>query len=190
MKYQIDPSKTTLTLTGKTAVFIDWANVYGWTNTLKTEINPRSLFQYLKKYSEIKTLNFYFGTDQHPKAKTFLSRIRKIGFTLITKPVKYITVNQKPLIKKRKCDFDIEITMDVFDCLENNYQSYVFISGDGDFAPLYQRLIKLNKQVIVIYAPKHIGREVWDIKKGLFKVKIYHLLPLKKSSPRRSGGRD
>lgn len=197
--------KFRLRLKGKTCVFVDWANVYGWTNRLDKEINPRKLYRYLKTYKEIKDIRFYYGIDKHPKSKQFLKKNKQIGFTIVTKEVKYIPVsidtshfkyivkeikasldNVKHLetkevekilqilnkkVLRRKCDFDMEIALDCFENLEK-YDSYIFFSGDGDFATLYKRLIVAKKQVIVVYAPGHIGREIWEIQRGLFKVNI------------------
>lgn len=160
-----------LKLTGPTAVYIDWANVYGWEKSLPYPISPLKLYRYLKTYPEIYALNFYFGTDTHPKAKAFLNQIKKIGFTLITKPVKYVVVNQKPKILKRKCDFDLEICMHVL-LNQINYETFIFFSGDGDFEPLYQHLISLHKHVIVIYAHHHLGREIYAMKNGVYKISV------------------
>lgn len=201
-------AKFRLKLRGNTCVFVDWANVYGWTNRLNKEVDPRKLYHYLKTFKEIKDIRFYYGLDKHPKSKQFLRKIKQIGFTVVTKEVKYIPVsidtshfkhvakeikvsldNIKHLeikdvekilqilnkkVLRRKCDFDMEIALDCFENLEK-YDSYIFFSGDGDFATLYKRLIEAKKQVIVVYAPGHIGREIWEIQKGLFKVNIQNV---------------
>ena len=65
--------------------------------------------------------------------------------------------------------------MAVYKYLEEGYSSFIFLSGDGDFAPLYEYLIKLKKQVLVIYEKGHLGREVWGIKTGLFKTRLSYL---------------
>jgi len=180
----------------KTAIFVDWANIYGWKKSLKKEVDPKKLYKYLKKYKEIKSINFYFGTDNNAKSISFLKIISKIGFEVITKPVKYITIaiinNQK--VFRRKCDFDMEISIDVHRAIKDDYKSFIFLSGDGDFEPLYKLLIQLNKQVIVIYAHGHLGKEIWDIKKGIYKKAINRLdvdLFSKKNAPQLvSQGRD
>lgn len=69
-----------LKLKGKTAVFIDWANVYGWKESLKSEIDLKKLFKYLKSYKEIKEISLYFGTDEHPASKQFLNDVKKEEF--------------------------------------------------------------------------------------------------------------
>lgn len=166
-----------LTINSKTAVYIDYGNVYGWRSHLKKTVDPKTLYKYLKRYSQIKTLNFFYGTDINKKSIDFLSQIKKIGYNLISKPVKYITVGKvnNQDIKIRKCDFDIEICMSVYQHLQDGYQTFVFFSGDGDFAPIYKYLIEQNKKVIVIYEQGHLGKEIWDIKKGLFKTRYSFL---------------
>ncbi len=167
-----------LRLRGKCAVYIDWANVHGWEKSLKREVDPKKLFVYLKTYSQIKKINLYFGTDKHPKSKAFIRQAGNIGFQVTTKPVKYITVVDEATKKKfkfRKCDFDIETCIDVHRDLAAGVESFIFFTGDGDFEPLYRLLIENYKQVIVVYSPGHLGREVWEIQKGLFKIQLTHL---------------
>lgn len=169
--------KQLLKLKGKTAVFVDWANVYHWKRALKRDIDIKKLFQYLRTYKEIQEINFYFGEDDHPKSKEFLKKAGRIGFRLVTKKVKYITVGKvgTTVVKNRKCDFDIEICMDVYRLLEEGYQSFVFFTGDGDFAPLYQFLLSKKKQVLVIFEKGFLGKEVWEIKTGIFKTRLSYL---------------
>lgn len=163
-----------LKLKGKAAVFIDWANVYGWRKSLKKEVNPRKLYKYLQSYKEVKKISFYFGTDQNEKSKSFIKRIRTIGYAVATKQVKHILVaeinGQK--VYRRKCDFDMEICINVHELLKKNFRSFIFLTGDGDFEPLYKLLMKQKKQVIVIYAHGHLGREIWNMKRGIYKKAI------------------
>lgn len=103
--------KFKLKLRGKACVFIDWANVYGWTDRLDKPVDPRKLYRYLKTYKEIKNIRFYFGLDKHPKSKQFLQKVRHIGYTVITKEVKYIPVSIdtsyfKTIIKEIKASLD------------------------------------------------------------------------------------
>lgn len=170
-------TKQTLKLKDPTAVFIDWANVWGWRNVLEKPLDVKLLYKYLKTYPQIKALNFYFGTDNNPESQDFLNAVRKMGFNVVTKNVKYILLGQvgEQLIRKRKCDFDIEICMSVYKALEEGIKSFIFFSGDGDFAPMYRHLINKGKQVIVVYAKKHVGREIWEIKESLFKIQVAQL---------------
>jgi len=175
-------------LKGKAAVFIDWANVYNWRETEDKGIDIKKLFNYLKSYLQIKEVRLYYGTDKHPASKQFLKTAAQIGYKTITKLVKYLPVKDKGItLWKRKCDFDLEIGLDCFENLEK-FDSFIFFSGDGDFATLYKRLIRRNKQVTVVFGKGHLGKEVWAIKHG-----IYHCVvrkiggQIKKSPNRRSG---
>ena len=174
-----------LLLKRESAVYVDWANVYGWRKSLKGEVDPRQLFQYLKTYSEISDVRLYFGEDRHPKSAAFLHEAKEIGYTVVSKPVKYIFIaeieGQK--VYRRKCDFDMEISIDVHEAFARGVASFIFFTGDGDFEPLYRKLITLQKQVIVVYTAGHLGREIWEIKRGIFKVEIENLLEIKNVPP-------
>ena len=169
-----------LILRGKAIAFIDWANVYGWTKSLKKEIDAEKILSYLKNYREVLDIRLYFGTDTNEKSIQFIKSAEKLGYSVITKPVKYILIaeieGQK--IYRRKCDFDMEACIDAHEALKNNFESFIFFTGDGDYAPLYKMLIKLGKQVIVVYTPGHLGREIQAMKKGIFKVELENLMDL------------
>ena len=77
-----------LIIRGKAVVFVDWANVHGWEKSLKKDISPNKLFTHLKNYKEIVDIRLYFGTDTHEKSVEFLKTASKIGYQVITKPVK------------------------------------------------------------------------------------------------------
>ena len=170
--------KLKLKLQGKTAVFIDWANVYGWRKSLKREIDLLELFKYLKNYKEIADIRLYFGKNTHPKSEEFLQQAEKIGYTVITKPVKHILITEieGQKIYRRKCDFDMETSIDVHLLLREGIESFIFFTGDGDFRPLYEMLTSLNKQVIVVYARNHLGREISDMEKGIYQIAVITLL--------------
>ena len=170
-----------LKLISKAVVYIDYGNVYGWKSHLKKGVDPSILYKYLRQYSEIESLNFFYGTDTNQKSTDFLKEITKVGYNLITKLVKYITVGKvnNQDIKIRKCDFDIEICMNVYQDLQDKFETFIFFSGDGDFSPIYKFLINQGKKVIVIYEQGHLGREIWEIKKGVFKTR-YSFLQVEK----------
>lgn len=178
-----------LKLKGKTAVFIDWANVYYWKDSLKWEVDLKKLFDDLKSYKQIKEVSFYFGTDKHPASKEQIKDAKKIGCRVTTKSVKYLPVkDQGATFWKRKCDFDLEIGLDCFERLDK-YKTFIFFSGDGDFATLYKRLIRREKQVIIVFAPGRLGREVRLLKKGIFLCVVKKIKDnIQKISPRRRQG--
>ena len=70
-------------------------------------------------------------------------------------------------LRRRKCDFDIEIALDVFRNLEN-FDSFVLFSGDGDYKPLVQYCIENKKQAIIVAQPGSLGKEYRIIPVGLY----------------------
>lgn len=162
-------------LKGKTAVFVDWANVHGWEEKMKWEIDLDKLGLHLRSYKNINEMRFYFGTDIHPSSKEQIKKAEKAGFFIVTKPVKYLPVKDRDIIVwKRKCDFDLEIGLDCYENIDS-YDGFIFFSGDGDFATLYKRLLKRGKQVIVVSASGSLGREIAFINQGIYIVKVKRL---------------
>jgi len=73
---------------------------------------------------------------------------------------------KKP-VYRRKCDFDVEITRDVLNMIDN-YDTLLLFSGDGDYYSLTMDLIKKCKKVILVFAEGHKGKEYNNIKSSLF----------------------
>jgi uncharacterized LabA/DUF88 family protein len=182
-------------LKARTLVIIDWANVYGWFNKLKWEVDEKKLYKYLKTYKQIKDIRFYFGVESgNKKSEEFQKKIKKIGYTLITKEVKWVPVTidkeyfRKPIkdlfneygfddkffkdffnrlkksksLKRRKCDFDIEITRDVFINM-NKFSGLILFSGDGDYKALVEYLLDIKKRVVVVHPFGLRGKEYNDL---------------------------
>ncbi|MBI2074679.1 MAG: NYN domain-containing protein [Candidatus Levybacteria bacterium] len=179
-------------LKGQTLVLVDWANVYNWKNSLKWQIDSKKLYTYLLSYPEIREMLFYHGTDTNDASRKFIDEVKQVGFSVVTKPVKYLSIQEKGVtILRRKCDFDLEIGLDCFERLEK-FQSFIFFSGDGDFATLYKRLVVRKKQVIVVFAQGHLGKEIRQIKQGIYLCVVKKLAePVSKKYPPTKGrGRD
>lgn len=185
-------------LKGKTLTIIDWANVYGWTKKLKWEVNAKKLYDYLKTYPEIYDIRFYFGIEKgNRKSEGFQEEIKRIGYSLISKEVKWIPVSLgvthfktrngkiksiaetlgkethnifKELLQKRlqepfggsfcrrKCDFDVEVTMDMLNNIKN-FDGIILFSGDGDYKAIVEHLLENKKQVTVVHPFGLRGRE-------------------------------
>ena len=152
-------------LKGKTLVLIDWANVFhaqrknGWT------VDTRRLFALFKEHANIQDIVLFHGTDQHEKSQFFLKAQAAIGYRIVTKAVKKVPVTVdhegKPLPKpilRRKCDFDVEIAKEILLSLDT-YQSFILMSGDGDYAPIFDALRERRKQAILVFPKGGLGRE-------------------------------
>lgn len=75
--------------------------------------------------------------------------------------------NLKEKVSRRKCDFDVEITRDALNLI-NEYDILILFSGDGDYFSLVEDLIKKGKKVILVFAKGHKGKEYDEIKNSLF----------------------
>ena len=77
-------------------------------------------------------------------------------------------------VYRRKCDFDVEITRDVLLNL-NKVDGIILFSGDGDYAPLAEEVIKAGKQMILVFAQGCRGKEYENFDKGLYQCSVKKL---------------
>jgi hypothetical protein len=71
-------------------------------------------------------------------------------------------------VKRRKCDFDVEIARDVCN-LSADFDTLILFSGDGDYSALVDDLISKGKKVIVVFARGHMGKEYVALKEQVKK---------------------
>ena len=72
-------------------------------------------------------------------------------------------------IEDMKCNFDVEIGVDMLlDCERNNAETFVLWSGDSDFADSVEKLINAGKKVVLFATVRKVSRELSALKdKGL-----------------------
>lgn len=148
-----------LKLKGETAVFIDAANIELSAKDLKFRIDYQKLKKFLEKQGEIIYLGFYtvrFETKSH---NNFLTVLKKLGYKLVTKPVKIIKRGKTNQSHIRKANFDVEIAVEAMKRV-NQYESLVLFSGDSDFDYLLHELKKQGKKVFVVSLRHHIAKEL------------------------------
>ncbi|MFA6307136.1 MAG: NYN domain-containing protein [Patescibacteria group bacterium] len=245
----MENKKFRLKIKKKTLLIIDWANVWGWSKTLKWEVCPKKLFKFFDR-PKIIGRRLYHGVEVgQQKSEEFKVEIENIGFISVSKEVKWPPVflekqqhfkkivkdlfdvldnvkktnselsiklydlaqkinsllddlaslekegslknifssiedldnelkklnidigglqeNLKLPVRRRKCDFDVEITRDALN-LVNDYETLLLFSGDGDYAALTKDLIQKGKKVILVFAPGHMGKEYLEIENDLF----------------------
>jgi len=83
---------------------------------------------------------------------------------------------KKP-VSRRKCDFDVEITMNALKEIDN-YETLLLFSGDGDYYPLVEELISKGKKVILVFAKGQVGKEYDVLSES--KNSLFYALPVKK----------
>lgn len=160
-------------------VIVDYGNVEKWKNSLKWKVDIKQLANLVKNFSYGKQSlrRFYYGSDYGKDEKsTILSEwsrsiLERAGwnrFEIITKRVKYIHSSDNKYGFEKKCDLDVEMTVDLIR-ERNNYDIIIIFSGDGDLMYAIKYLHEdYKKKCFVFGARGHMGREVYDAKNDGF----------------------
>ncbi|MCY4010914.1 MAG: NYN domain-containing protein [Candidatus Saccharibacteria bacterium] len=145
----------------RAGVFIDGSNVM-W-GSLNMPKDQRWFIDFAKfkkwldnKYQPI-SLKYYAILDNQPRTTKFkirsqaetrlYARIDKLGYEVITKPLKYIKQKNGKFITKG--DMDIEITMGIMQSL-NDLDQIILVSGDSDYLAPLQLAYNQGKSVHII----------------------------------------
>ncbi len=160
----------------RTVVIVDFGNVDKWEKSLGWRVGIQELSRLVKHFAQgDKALRrFYYGSDYGSKERSatlslwsanVLSRADMNRFEVIKKPVKYIHDSSKADGYEKKCDFDVEMAVDLIR-MRDKYDQIVLFSGDGDlvYALRYLR-DAFGKTSYVFGARGHVGREVVDASK-------------------------
>lgn len=162
----------------RTITIIDYGNVEKWKNSLGWDVGIRELSQLIKHFSFGKEFlrRFYYGADYGKNEKStaligwskkVLETARNNRLNVISKRVKYIHDNNNTYGFAKKCDLDVEMSIDLVK-ERDSYDIIVLFSGDGDlmYATRYLK-DTYGKECYVFGARGHIGREVQDaLKEG------------------------
>lgn len=139
------------------AVFIDAANIVYSQQTMGWQLDYKKLAKVLHNEFTIVFLGFYYGEIQENKGQErFFQMLRDRGYTVRTKPVKYIKTSKGMILKG---NLDIELAYDVFQ-LQEKFDTCILFSGDSDFEVVLRYLKILKKHVIVISSKGHVSIEL------------------------------
>ena len=159
----------------RTIAIVDYGNVEKWKNNLKWSVGIKELAQLVKNLSFGKQhlRRFYYGVDYGPNEKSqeiiewsraVLEKAEMNRFEVVKKRVKYIHNSNNKFGFDKKCDLDVEITIDLIK-ERDNYDTIILFSGDGDLMCAIQYLKETyGKSCLVFGARGHVGREVYDAK--------------------------
>ncbi len=137
----------------RTYCFIDASNIIYGAKDSGWFIDQKKLFDYLKRKYAAKKVFFYFGQENNDqKQQKFLNKLRIFGFTLRVKQVKHYG-------NRRKANCDVDLTMDSL-LFAHKFDHAIYLTGDGDFYPLFEHLKKKSKSVTIISWPRRTAREV------------------------------
>jgi len=163
----------------KAAVFID-AGHYHYRLYGKWRIDYKKLIEYFENKGYLATDIFYYEGipskssffHTHPNAtyndinlvkkkkRGYFRKLRSFGFVVRYKPVRRI-YDKEVSQYKLKCNFDVELTMDVMDVLSNkNVDVFILCSGDGDFVKLLRHVKNRGKKIVVVGLKRHTNDEL------------------------------
>lgn len=84
-------SKLDSLFTGKTTVYIDYANVRPWADKLRFHIDVKRLKQFFDSFPAIGRVNFYYGTlPENEESVANIAAFKQYNYVVQTKPVKTI----------------------------------------------------------------------------------------------------
>lgn len=154
-------------------VVIDFGNLVRWQDSLGWKIGIKELKDLIKHltYGKKFLRRFYYGSDYGQKescdfltpwSEMILMKATMNDFQIITKRVKYIHDNNYKTGYVKKCDFDVEMTVDMIR-ERDDFDNIILFSGDGDLAYALKYLsFEFKKNVYVFVARNHLGRELLD----------------------------
>ncbi|MFH1859218.1 MAG: NYN domain-containing protein [Patescibacteria group bacterium] len=142
----------------------------------KTEVENN---RYVLRTKPVKIMNFSIDVSSIPKDSTiFLNQF--IRRSLLRKyeinTIEYLNNEFKKMNKKgeffiqdRKCNFDVEIGVDMLiDSERNNAETFVLWSGDSDFADSIEKLMSAGKKVVLFATARKVSKELSAlVSKGL-----------------------
>ena len=146
---------------GRTAVFIDAANIYFSQQTLGWRVDLKKLISYFKKETDLVRIAFYGAINpDNARERKFHDFLEIIGYTVRHKEIKFIKDDRKtPLGGHHKGNIDVELTIDAVH-LKDQYDTFVLFSGDSDFESLIKYLKGFQKRCVVISTTGHVSIEL------------------------------
>lgn len=143
---------------GRTAIFIDVANMIYSLRDLKWRVDYKKLQKFFKNKCRLVDIYFYYSTHKENAGQAkLLEMLARKGFKLVVKEVKVIKLKDGNQLFKGNCD--VELAIDMIDLLPA-YDTAVLLSGDSDFAPLIKYVQKQGKKVMAISTRNHISKEI------------------------------
>jgi len=135
--------------------------------------------KYIVRTKSVKILNFSINASRIPLDSTalldqFVRRALLRKYEVET--IEYLNERFKDMNRKgeyfiedRKCNFDVEIGVDMLlDYERNNTETFALWSGDSDFADPLEKLLKAGKKVVLFATTRKVSKELSALReKGL-----------------------
>jgi uncharacterized LabA/DUF88 family protein len=171
-EHTISSTKKEITME-KVQLFLDYANINRTANELGYKLDYASLLHdKLVAIEEGRSLVDAFAyvpkdPRQEHKNDMDIDELWRSGFFVNSKVGSVAGDSYK-------CDFDVEITMDVMRIAHNTKPDIIVLAtGDGDFVPLVKELRNMGIRVEVASFQESISRELERVSSGFIDLNIY-----------------
>jgi len=137
-----------------TYAFIDASNIiYGCTRA-GWKMDFEKLAEYLRTRYKIQRLLYYAGVDSNNKKQLgFYEALQKLGYETRLVPVKRYSDGS------RKGDVDARLAFETMQ-FYSEYNSAIFLTGDGDYFWLLEYLLKNKKEIRLISHSINTARDL------------------------------
>lgn len=142
--------------------FIDASNLMYGSTRVGWKIDYEKLASYLRYRFNVSRLIYLGGVDQKNKKQMgFYKMLEILGFELRLVPVKRFSDGRK------KADVDSRLTVEA---MKNsvNYDTAVFITGDGDYYWLFEYLLSQKKKINLLGFYHNTAKELKQLFEGNF----------------------
>lgn len=129
------------------AIFIDAANFEISLKQCGLRADYKNLLTFAEQEGKVTIQRYYSPNFETKGQDRFFSRIKNLGFQIVTKSIKII--KQKEKQTKHKANFDVEITFDAAVRI-GEFDKIILFSGDSDFVYLVAQLQKRGIHTTVI----------------------------------------
>ena len=150
----------------KIGLFVDNANWFYPQKELGWDVDFKKLVGFFESNYEVELLKLYAGTPldlvQKKRFEGFVNAVRKIGFDVETKPLKKIWLDRKRGKFIYKCNFDVEIALDVARNIDN-LDLVMIGSGDSDFLAIRDFAFENRRGFIALCFEKGAA---WEVRRG------------------------
>lgn len=138
------------------AVFVDYHNTLHALRRVGRQIDLAALRDYLAEGRHLVEAFLYIPThpslDRQEADQATLHRLRQHGFLIRSRPGQLLPNG------RLRCNFDLEMALDVQEFVARTRPDIVvLVTGDGDFAPLAQRLRLQGVRVEVASTPGSVS---------------------------------
>lgn len=149
----------------RTGIFVDDANLFYIQRKIGWKVDWQKLKRFLEDYGELKLCRYYMGMPAEGKPRLENERIKneleKIGFKVVTKPLKKIYLNNQRIDFKYKCNFDVEIAFDITRNIEN-LDFVIIASGDSDLLEAKNFCLERGKSFAMMCFKERVA---WEIRR-------------------------